>query len=141
MIIPIIGMSDVIILTGINLLQIIPDFELMIGLYSNGLTPLRVNIAIVGSILGGILIMLTAASTLYLIFKKKASAIHSATTHYVCLVSIMAFELWADIILSDYFGSPRSPDALRDVITACFAGTLWISYFRLSRRVKNTFVN
>lgn len=144
LILPIIGFIGTILLTGVNLLQALGEIDGLGAIFkatSGPLVALKVPTAL--SLLAGCLVILSAGYCLYLVFTKNRAIVNIATAHYLILASGGLIDLWLSNVLETTLPMAASDrahivtEAVRDVIIAC----IWISYFRLSRRVKNTFMN
>jgi hypothetical protein len=93
------------------------------------------------SFLSGCLVIASAAYCLYLVFSKNQNIIKFATVHYIILACAGIIELWAGIVSESTLpNSPLDKSAIKDAFQGVIYGIVWISYFKISKRVKNTFI-
>ncbi len=140
MLIPLAGMAITVGLNGLTLVGAARDFASYIEILGSDID-MNVKIAIAGSLTSGLLLVLTAVITLYLVFSKRRWAARSAILHYAFLICAMGFQLWASMVVSNDTSLAGSAEALRAVILVSIGAILWIVYFVRSRRVKNTFIH
>jgi hypothetical protein len=144
LILPIIGFVGTILLTGVNLMQGFASFEGLRAIFTAASSaPIaELRLPLTTSLALGFLVIVSAAYCLVLIFSKKAAIVKFATIHYLLLMIAGFVEVWMDYKIHEV--SPSEPadltvarDAIRGVIIAC----IWIPYFHVSKRVRNTFID
>jgi hypothetical protein len=139
---PVIGFVGTILLTILNLSQALNELDGLLTIFkatSGPLAALKAPTAL--SLVGGCLVILSAVYCLYLIFAKKHAIINFATAHYLILASAGLADAWAGIALETIPNMPSDPTIVRDAVRGILIACVWIPYFRVSKRVKNTFVN
>ncbi|WP_112664099.1 DUF2569 domain-containing protein [Microvirga flavescens] len=143
LILPIIGFIGTLGLTIFNLSGLFKELDGFIAIFSatsGQLAEMRLPVAL--SMLGGVAVILSAGACLVFIFQKKPIIVKAATAHYLILVAASLIELWGDArfreILPD---EPVDPKVARDTVRVFMTALIWIPYFHVSKRVKNTFRN
>ncbi|MCA3630571.1 MAG: DUF2569 family protein [Methylobacterium sp.] len=141
LVLPIIGFIGTIALTTFNFLQIISEFDGVKAFFSTNSGPInQLKIPIATSILLGLAVIISASVCLYCIFQTKSGVARIATWHYILLACAGIADFWADSVLRTTFpNTPSDPNVLRDAIRGFLIAAIWIPYFWLSKRVKNTF--
>ena len=142
LILPILGFIGTILLTGWSLAQSGQAYAGLFAIFvgaTDQLAQLRVPTA--ASLIGGILVVASAAGCLYLIFARKRAIIRFATAHYLILAVAGLVDLWAGFVMERVLAEPNDPSAIKEAIRGVVAAIIWIPYFHASRRVRNTFVN
>jgi hypothetical protein len=144
LILPLIGLIGTLVLTGVNLVmglqEITPDLlrEVMAAE-----TPEmeKVRLAFLLSLLGGFTIIGTASSALYQFLRKRRSLPGAMVVHYLAAIAALGCEVYAANLLDSLMpGAGEVSEAWKWMIRGVIGGALWIAYFRMSVRVKNTFV-
>ena len=88
----------------------------------------------------GVGIIISASLCLYRIFFSKVGVRQITTIHYSLLFFAMLNEVWLDYMLSITFtDTPQDPSVIKDAVRAAVAAAVWVPYFWISKRVKNTF--
>jgi hypothetical protein len=95
-----------------------------------------------GSTAFSIAIIFTAGLCLYLIYKKSSKITMAATFFFALALVSNAFEYWADGVISSVPPvTERDPTILNSLYRSILPTIIWTTYFHVSKRVKNTFVN
>ena len=141
LILPIIGFIGTIALTGWNLSEIARSWDGMVAIFNNdSMKDARLPVAL--SFLAGALVIASAAVCLILMFARKRAVVKFATAHYLMLAAAGVIDLWGQGVLERVLPNmPPDPTAIRDAVRGFVIAAIWIPYFNVSRRVKNTFVN
>ena len=101
---------------------------------------LRVLLALV--VISEGLVAACAAYCLYLIYslRPRDVVLRFATSFYLLLIVASALSLWTAIMLEQSTGhQPVTSEAVRDAVRSVVAACIWIPYFHMSKRVRNTF--
>jgi hypothetical protein len=142
LILPIIGFIGTIALTAVNLAQVVISWDGLVAIFSATGALAEAKFPVAGSFVAGLLVIASAAYCLYLIFTKKRAIVKFATAHYLILAAAGLFEWWGTGVLERAIPSlAHDPTAVRDGIRGVVIACVWIPYFNVSRRVRNTFVN
>lgn len=143
LILPMIGFVGTIGLTLKNLVEAYQQREGLEIIFSSSAAGFgEMRVAVVASLIGGLVVIASALASLVLIAKKHRMLSRVATVHYVFLLAASLCELWGDNVISRVIpGTGSDPNAVRDVVRTAFAASIWIPYFNLSKRVRNTFTN
>jgi hypothetical protein len=141
LILPLLGFIGTILLTGWNLVQAASGWSglaAIFGAESGPLTSVKVPLAV--STVAGILVVFSAAYCLYLMFAKKRAIIKFATAHYLVLAAAGLLDLWAQFALEAAIPNlPPDPSGLKEAVRGVVIAGIWVPYFHLSKRVRNTF--
>jgi glucan phosphoethanolaminetransferase (alkaline phosphatase superfamily) len=141
LILPILGFIVTMLLTLWNLFQVVADTEAITAIFATNLGPaaaLRFPIGV--SFVGGCLVIASAIYCLILLFKKDHSIKKFATAHYLILMLAGFAEVWADSTIREIAPSvPADPSVIKDAVRGVFIACIWIPYFHMSKRVRNTF--
>jgi hypothetical protein len=144
LIVPIIGFILVILLTFTNLMKSFsPDgiagLRAIFTATPGPLTALQIPTAL--SLLSGVLVIVSAAYCLFLISSKDYKIVKFAPWHYIVLASAGLLDLWGGIAISTAVPTiPLDKEYFKGAMQGIAAAMIWIPYFRLSRRVQNTFI-
>lgn len=144
LILPLIGLIGTLLFTAVNLAQafreISPDLAREIF---RAATPQMetVRTALTLSLLAGFAIIGTASSALYQFLRKRKSLPGAMVVHYLAVIAALGCEVYAAYLLDSLMpGQAELDSAWAWFIRAVIGGAIWIAYFRMSDRVKNTFV-
>jgi hypothetical protein len=84
----------------------------------------------------------TAILCLVLLFTKSAALVKAATIHYVVMVATGVADVWADGEMHKAMPDmPQDPTIYRAAVRGIVASLIWIPYFHMSKRVRNTFID
>jgi hypothetical protein len=141
LILPTLGFAGTIALTLVNLAQAAMSWDGLVAIFSAQAGALAgAKFPVAGSFVAGCLVIASAACCLYMIFFKKRAIIRFATAHYLILAAAGLFEWWGTGVLEQAIPDmPHDPAAVRDGIRGIVIAAIWIPYFYLSKRVRNTF--
>ncbi len=141
MILPLIGLVGTLALTAFNLFMGLKDLSPdVLREIMRAETPQMetVRLAFAISMLAGFAIVGTASHALHLFARKRRALPNSMVAHYLTVMVALGGELYAAHLIDSLMpGQGGVDEALQWVIR----GALWITYFKVSDRVKNTFVN
>jgi Protein of unknown function (DUF2569) len=143
LVLPIIGFVGVIVLTLINIIGALSEFEGLKTVFTATDGPLRQLQLPVGlSMIFGIAVICSSSFCLFKIFASKKDPRSVAVVHYVLLAAAGFVDLWADSALTDALpDTPHDPTAIKEAVRGVFMALIWIPYFLISKRVRNTFQN
>lgn len=135
---PIIGFIGTAILTAVNLAQAFTSWDGIVAIFTTeSMSGARMPVAL--SFLAGAFVIASAALCLFLIFAKKRAVVKFATAHYLILAAAGLVDLWGQGVLERALPNvPPDPNAIRDAVRGVVIAAIWIPYFNVSRRVKNT---
>jgi Protein of unknown function (DUF2569) len=141
LILPIIGFIGTIALSGFNLWQSFQALDGLVAIFTATSAPLAdLKIPMAASLIGGLLVIASAAYCLHLLFSRDHRIVTFATAHYVILALVGFVELWGGTVVEAALpNEPKDPSLLKDAIRGLFVACIWIPYFHFSKRVKNTF--
>jgi Protein of unknown function (DUF2569) len=144
LVLPIIGFFGTILLTCFNLLQGLAELKGLIAIFtasaSEPLSGLKIPFA--ASVVLGLFVIGNAVACLVLIFTKKSAIVKIATIHYLALLLAGLADLWIDAETHRILPSePADPTVIREALRGVLIACIWIPYFHLSKRVRNTFLN
>jgi hypothetical protein len=137
------GFAGTILMTGANLigsLQEADGLKAILAATDGPLVQLKAPLAL--NLLSGVAVMASAAYCLFLILAKRKRIINMATAHYLILLFGSLMDLWTDAAARAV--SPTlapDPSIYTEVIRALVIAAIWIPYFHVSKRVRNTCVN
>ncbi len=143
LVLPVAGFAITMLLTAKNLLEAILDREGLRGEILNAtsgpLVALQIPMAL--SFLGGCVAVLSAGYCLYLIFfTSKRAIVKFATANYLILAIGGFIDLWLEMTADTAIPDMTSGLAIIEVVKNNLIACIWIPYFHLSRRVKNTYM-
>lgn len=143
LVLPIIGFVGTILLTLWNLSQATSEIDGLVAIFNATSGPLvALKVPTAASFITACLVILSAGYCLYLIFAKNLAIINFATAHYLILASAGLADAWLGIALDKAdLGVTSDPTIVRDAVRGILIACIWIPYFHLSKRVRNTFVN
>lgn len=140
LILPIIGLVLTILITAYNLLSGIASLqgdvaETLRTQFRDVLLLMYISTAL------GVICIGLAIYCLKLIKDHDRRTPRTMTVFYVVVVGMTIFEAYALSYMAGQFQDPSLTDGMaRDVIRSIVACAIWIPYFHVSKRVKNTFV-
>ena len=141
LVLPMIGFFGTIGVTAFNLAESFRYFDGLLEILSASSGPLvSLKLPILSSMFGGVAVIVSAAACLFLIFRKNSLIVKVATAHYLILAVVSILEVWGEAKLREALpNQPADPSVVKDAVRACFAALIWIPYFHISKRVRNTF--
>jgi hypothetical protein len=141
LVLPIVGFIGTILITLWNLFQALADTDAMITIFSASSGPIAaLKLPMAASFVGGFLIIASAIYCLFLVFRRDHGITKFATAHYLILMLVGFLEFWAESAVREAAPSvPKDPTVIRDAVRGVFIACIWIPYFHLSKRVRNTF--
>jgi uncharacterized protein DUF2569 len=141
LILPIIGFIATIALTGFYLWQSFQARDGLVAIFTATSAPLAdLKIPMAASLIGGLLVVASAGYCLYLLFSRDHRIVTFATAHYIILAVGGFIELWGGTVLETALpNEPKDSSLLKEAIRGVIVACIWIPYFHLSKRVKNTF--
>jgi hypothetical protein len=141
MIIPILGFIATIVFTVYNL----PDYkDFFVGFFGQAKNlemPLIVKSLVIASFAGTFIGTFVAIAALIVVFRKLRIAPKVVTVYFVLMVVFSLIDIWEDGVISKAIQEERDSSLLIDALRAVIFAVIWIPYFHMSRRAKNTFVN
>jgi hypothetical protein len=140
LILPVLGFIGTILLTGWSVVQALQSWEGLVAIFTateGQLAQLKLPTAV--SLIGGILVIASAAYCLYLMFAKKRAMVRFATAHYLILAVAGLGDLWAGFVMERVLSEPNDPTAIKEAVRGVVIAFIWIPYFHASKRVRNTF--
>ena len=140
LILPLLGFIGTILLTGWSIVQAPQSLAGLVVIFtatSGQLAELKLPTA--ASLAGGILVIASAAYCLYLMFAKKRAMVRFATAHYLILAAAGLVDLWAGFVMERVLAETHDPSATKEAVRGVLLACIWIPYFHLSQRVRNTF--
>lgn len=143
LILPMLGFIGTILLTGWNLLQALQTWDGLVAIVRATEGPLTaLKVPLVTSIIAGLFVIFSAAACLYLMFAKKRAIVTVATVHYAVLAVAGLLDLWTQVALEQAVpGTPTDPSTIKEAIRGVVIAAIWVPYFNVSKRVRNTMVN
>ena len=140
MILPIIGLVLTIGLTAYNLATTVPIFtpSLISRLFAQSL---GLGLFSLGSLVFGAGVLVFALVCLVGLFRHSPRTPRRVQVFYVALLSVALFEAVGIASFPTIYDEADRVQAIRDVVRAAVACAIWIPYFRVSKRVRNTFVD
>jgi hypothetical protein len=143
LILPVIGFIGTILITGSNLLQAANETNQLVAIFSATSGPLvAMKVPTALSLVAGALVIASGSYCLYLVVAKKRAIINFATAHYLILASAGLIDIWTLSAMEKAIpNTPFEPAVFRDAFRGIAIACIWIPYFRISKRVKNTFTN
>ncbi len=100
-----------------------------------GHQPMLPTMIIVESVVNVAMLVFTLALVWYFFTKSR----HTPRLYIVWLVLLVVIQV-VDSALVSSLGVPIDKDSMRDLIRSVITSAIWIPYFLVSKRVKNTFV-
>jgi hypothetical protein len=141
LLLPMLGFFGAILYTGLNMYTAFNGINgIRLTLISESEVFGSLRPVIVLSTMFGIAVMVSAALCLYFIFARRSGVKYVATLHYMVLFLASLVELWGDsVIRSTIPNTPMDPAVITGVGRSVITALIWIPYFHLSQRVRNTF--
>jgi hypothetical protein len=145
LLLPIVGLVGTILLTLSNLLTMLSG-DSLVGLkviFSSDPGVFEVlRLPIIVSVTFGIVIIISAISGLIYIFRRSKNTKYVMSFHYVALAVAFLSEYFLESQYLEVFPDYVSdPSIAKDAVRGIFIGLVWIPFFHVSKRVRNTFVN
>lgn len=140
LILPIIGLILTVALTAVNLVVTVPTFtpEVLANLYET--RPGLLLFAVL-SLAMGLGILVFALRCLSLIFHKSPKVPATMQVFYATMIAVAVVELVGMMGHPRIYSDVEQGQAIRDVVRSAIGAAIWIPYFRVSKRVRNTFVD
>ena len=140
LILPIIGLALTIVLTAVNLAVNVPAFtpDVVAELFATRPALLAFALA---SLLMGAGVLAFAAWNLVLMFRRSARLPGAMQVFYGVLVAVAVIEAVGMAGYPLVYSDADRGQAIRDVVRSVISAAIWIPYFRVSKRVRNTFVD
>ena len=140
LILPLLGFIGTILLTGWSIVQALQSWGGLVAIFTateGALVQFKVPTA--ASLIAGILVIASAAYCLYLMFAKKRTMVRFATAHYLILAVGGLVDLWAGLAMERVMPEMHDPSAIKEAVRGVLIAFIWIPYFQVSKRVRNTF--
>lgn len=144
LVLPLIGLVLTIALTLFNLWQAYQAFtpsafDAIVNATEPPLTTLRDIVLL--SFGGGTILLATATTSLVLFLGRKRQLPAMIIVHLLTSIAVSLAEFYASQQLLEFDASLADVvDSFKQLVRSLIAACLWIPYFVISRRVKNTFV-
>ena len=138
----ILGFIGTAILTALSLIEALGQLSGLKAIMSAQSGPLaQLKAPLIATTSFGILAILMAIYCLYLMARKDIRIINTATLYYIVVVLAGLADVWADNELRAAVpDTPPDPSVVKEVIRGIVAAAIWIPYFHVSKRVRNTFL-
>jgi hypothetical protein len=95
---------------------------------------------IVFEIVANLTLMMLVATALALFFKKSRKAPRVIIAWHVVSVVVLLLDQWLGNMIPSVAGTPDS-DQVKEMTRGLVGAAIWVPYFLVSKRVKNTFVH